>query len=168
MTSSGIASGSVSLAITADPASPDVDGRPFRNPVDFWDITSQLCAGHPTGIDIALPGRVPVRAAEGGEVIWASPEGAYGNLIMIQHESAYLTLYGHLSSLYITVGQRVGAGQLIGLSGGDPDDPGAGHSTGDHLHLEILFYGSPANPLTHIAGPWTPQPGSCYTTPIDS
>jgi len=66
----------------------------------------------------------------------------YGNAVLIDHEDGFLTHYGHLSAITVTVGQHVTAGQQIGNEGS------TGHSTGPHLHFEVHqgFYQNPIEP----------------------
>lgn len=86
--------------------------------------------GHP-GIDIAGPYGSPILAAAGGTVVFAGQESGYGNFIEIHDSDGTYTAYGHLSSIGVSVGQAVGAGQPIGQEGS------TGESTGPHLHFEV-------------------------------
>lgn len=152
---------SVSIQITPHVGS-ITDSRPFRNPVDRWLVTSEMCPGHPTGIDIATDGEVTVRSAASGIVTFAGLLGNYGNLVMVQHGAGYLTSYGHLSLLLVKEGQRVAAGDPLGASGGDVADEGSGLSSGPHLHFEILNNGLPVQPIVRIPGPWQLASNACY------
>ncbi|MBU8879939.1 peptidoglycan DD-metalloendopeptidase family protein [Bacillus sp. FJAT-29790] len=95
-----------------------------------------------SGIDIGKGGRsgaVPVVASASGTVIRANYDRSYGNVVMITHYidgQVMTTVYGHLENLFVSNGQRVEKGQLVGYMGN------TGNSTGPHLHFEI-----------HI-GPW--------------
>lgn len=151
----------VSILVTPQSGS-ITDGQHFRNPVDRWLVTSEMCPGHPTGIDIATDGQLTVRSAAGGTVTFVGPLGNYGNLVMVQHASGYLTSYGHLSLLLVKEGQRVAAGDPLGVSGGDVADEGNGLSTGPHLHFEILSNGLPVQPIVRIPGPWQFASNTCY------
>lgn len=85
-----------------------------------------------SGVDLALPEGSPVRAADNGRVIVAEDSGnGYGNYIIIDHGNGFKTLYGHNSSLCVSVGDVVSQGDLIAYSGS------TGNSTGPHLHFEI-------------------------------
>ena len=86
--------------------------------------------GHP-GIDIAGPYGSPVLAAANGVVAFAGQQSGYGNFIEIRQPDGAYTAYGHLSSIGVTVGQQVFAGQQIGQEGS------TGESTGPHLHFEL-------------------------------
>ena len=96
-----------------------------------------------TGVDINVGYGTPVYAADGGTVILAGWNGGYGNCIVINHGNGLTTLYGHLSSINVSVGQSVGRGQTIGLVGS------TGNSTGPHLHWEVAVNGQRVNPLSY-------------------
>lgn len=81
----------------------------------------------------------PIYAAAGGEVLrvrYGWNRGA-GNYLTILHPNGVVTLYGHLQSILVTPGQTVSQGQIIALMGGQPGTPGAGKSTGCHLHFGV-------------------------------
>jgi len=95
------------------------------------------------GIDLAAPSGTPVHAASGGVVLGARPNGGYGNWIKIGHQGDLATVYGHLSRFApgIKSGAWVSQGDLIGYTGN------TGHSTGPHLHFELLCNDKPVNPI---------------------
>lgn len=98
---------------------------------------------HP-GIDIANRAAPGVAATDGGTVVvagWPDSSG-YGNRVVIDHGNGYTSLYGHLSNIYVSAGQTVSRGQLVGQMGS------TGRSTGTHLHLEIRYKGVALNPLS--------------------
>lgn len=100
---------------------------------DYW-------SGH-LGLDIAAAAGAPIYASDNGVVVYAAPiGGGYGNMIMIDHQNGFHTLYAHLSSINVNCGASVYQGQLIGLSGS------TGNSTGPHLHFEIRQFGAFINP----------------------
>jgi murein DD-endopeptidase MepM/ murein hydrolase activator NlpD len=74
---------------------------------------------------------------------WPDNSG-YGNRVMIDHGNGYVTLYGHMSRIDVTVGQTVNRGDRIGLEGS------TGRSTGPHLHFEVRKGGATVNPLLYL------------------
>ncbi|MGD7003521.1 M23 family metallopeptidase [Corynebacterium halotolerans] len=102
-----------------------------------------------SGIDIANSLGTPIKAVMSGNVISSGPASGYGNWIRIQHDDGSVSVYGHMQSLYVGVGERVSAGQTIAGMGSE------GFSTGSHLHFEIHPDGStPVDPQ-----PWLAQHG---------
>ena len=99
-----------------------------------------------TGIDIASNQGTAVYASDGGTVTLAGWNGGYGNCIMIDHGNGYVTLYGHLSSISVSVGQTVSQGATIGAVGS------TGNSTGPHLHFEVLKNGTRIDPEQFFSG----------------
>lgn len=86
-----------------------------------------------SGIDLLAPIGTPVLAAEDGLVIYVGPEGAYGNLVVINHLGRRQTRYAHLGTVKVRIDQRVRAGEEIGTVGnsGQPD------IIAPHLHFEV-------------------------------
>lgn len=105
---------------------------------------SQYFAWYHPGIDIANRSVPGIAASDGGIVLVAGwPDGqGYGNRVVLDHGNGYTSLYAHLSNIYVSIGQTVSRGQLIGQMGS------TGRSTGTHLHLEIHYKGVPLNPLS--------------------
>lgn len=93
------------------------------------------------GIDLAGTAMMQVVAAQAGEVVFADSFGIYGDTIIIDHGLGFFTLYGHLSNIGVTVGQKVSISQPIGKSGM------SGLAGGDHLHFEIRLFGTPITPI---------------------
>jgi len=92
------------------------------------------------GMDIAAePGR-PIYAPSNGLVVYAGPEGNYGNVIVLDHGYGIKTLYGHLAQVLVKTGDRVKRGGKLGSVGN------TGRSTGPHLHYEVRVNGIPQNP----------------------
>ncbi len=124
-------------------------GMPFNG-----DITSRFGtrenpfdgAGVEThkGLDIRAPFGAPVKSMAKGEVIYAGPRGGFGNCIMLKHGNGFETLYGHLSKILVTVGQKIEIGQQIGNVGS------TGRSTGPHLHYEVHQNGQKINPESFL------------------
>ncbi|MDO5612850.1 MAG: DUF5930 domain-containing protein [Paracoccus sp. (in: a-proteobacteria)] len=96
------------------------------------------------GIDMAGPVGTPIHSTADGVVTFAGWQGAYGNLIKIQHELGTETRYAHLSKINVRVGQRVSQGDRIGDMGN------TGRSTGPHLHYEVRVNGRAVNPMEFI------------------
>ena len=96
------------------------------------------------GIDIARPGNLTIKAADNGKVVSAGWDGGYGNKIVIDHQNGVRTVYAHLSSIGVSVGQAVSQGSAIGVMGS------TGNSTGVHLHFEVYQNGALQNPLSYL------------------
>lgn len=112
----------------------------FRDP----DYPFRNLFEHP-GTDIPTPVGTPVRAAAGGYVAWNKIGRMYGYYTMIVHPGGIATIYAHMSKFIAKPDTYVERGDVIGLSGGRPGDPGAGLSTGPHLHFEVRQEGIPVN-----------------------
>ncbi len=97
-----------------------------------------------SGVDIGADYGDPIRAADGGVVIYADWMGGYGYAVIIDHGGGISTLYGHNNELLVGVGQRVYKGQVIARAGS------TGYSTGPHCHFEVRQNGSPVNPLAYL------------------
>ena len=93
------------------------------------------------GFDLAVTTHIPVIAANRGVVLHAGNLGIYGNCIVLDHGLAVQSLYGHLSSIDVKVGQTVEKGQTMGRSGM------TGLAAGDHLHFTMLVQGQAVNPV---------------------
>lgn len=104
---------------------------PFTKDADF----------HP-GLDISADYGQPVLATADATVSSAAPNGAYGNMVILDHGYGIVTKYGHLSRFAVMGGQRVKRGDVIGYVGS------TGRSTGAHLHYEIWMNGHMTNPMT--------------------
>ncbi|WP_243387204.1 M23 family metallopeptidase [Bacillus kexueae] len=96
------------------------------------------------GIDIARPSNYTIKAADNGTVVSAGYDGGYGNKVVINHNNGMKTVYAHLDSISVKVGQTVSRGQKIGVMGS------TGNSTGVHLHFEVYVNGSLRNPLDYF------------------
>ncbi|HVF13496.1 MAG TPA: peptidoglycan DD-metalloendopeptidase family protein [Acidimicrobiales bacterium] len=97
-----------------------------------------------SGIDIGAGYGAPIRAAQSGTVILAGYNGGYGNCVVIDHGNGLSTLYGHMSSVDVSEGQSVDAGDYIG------DVGSTGNSTGPHLHFETRVGGEADNPMRYL------------------
>ncbi len=103
------------------------------------------------GMDFSAPPGTPVYATADGTVTTASWQGAYGNMVEINHGYNYTTRYAHMSKLIARHGQTVKRGDLIGLVGN------TGKSTGPHLHYEVRYRGAPQNPVNYYYYDLTPE-----------
>lgn len=110
-----------------------------------WPVYGWLSQGYREdhrAIDIAAPVGAFVTAADRGVVIRAGwNDQGYGLFVVIDHNIDYVTLYSHLSEVFVREGEVVGQGQVIGMVGS------TGNSTGPHLHFEIRDFGRRTNPL---------------------
>ena len=134
-------------------------GAFLRSPMEFSRVTSGFSNArfHPIlqtwrahrGVDYAASTGTPVRATGNGKVTFAGRQEGYGNVVMLEHQRAYLTVYGHLSRFAPRVrsGARVTQGEVIGYVGQ------TGWATGPHLHYEFRVAGVQRNPLTVAALP---------------
>ncbi|GAB2762617.1 M23 family metallopeptidase [Streptomyces bullii] len=108
---------------------------------------SMWSSGYHTGVDFSVPTGTSLKAVGAGTVVSAGWAGAYGNQVVIKLSDGYYAQYAHLSSLSVSAGQSVTAGQQVGLSGS------TGNSTGPHLHFEIRTtpdYGSDVDPVAYL------------------
>ncbi|MBI2702769.1 MAG: M23 family peptidase [Mycobacterium sp.] len=88
------------------------------------------------GIDLANAIGTPIYAVSDGVVIDAGPTAGYGAWVKLLHADGTVTLYGHVNTTLVSVGERVMAGDQIATMGN------RGNSTGPHLHFEVLLGGS--------------------------
>ncbi len=98
---------------------------------------------HP-GIDYRARSGSPVVSTADGVVSFAGRDGGFGYMIEIDHGNGFRTRYAHLSKILVTRGQRVKRSEMIGLVGN------TGHSTGSHLHYEVLFRKTHRDPLQYV------------------
>ncbi|MFD6194280.1 peptidoglycan DD-metalloendopeptidase family protein [Streptomyces sp. NPDC060275] len=116
-------------------------GTPYHQSGSMWS------SGYHTGTDFVVPTGTSLKAVGAGTVVSAGWGGAYGNQVVIQLADGHYAQYAHLSSLSVSAGQSVTAGQQVGLSGA------TGNVTGPHLHFEIRTtpdYGSDIDPLAFL------------------
>ncbi|OSP40933.1 peptidase [Streptomyces sp. 13-12-16] len=108
---------------------------------------SMWSSGYHTGVDFSVPTGTSLKAVGAGTVVSAGWGGAYGNQVVVKLDDGYYAQYAHLSSLSVSAGQTVTAGQQVGLSGA------TGNVTGPHLHFEIRTtpdYGSDVDPISYL------------------
>lgn len=109
-----------------------------------YGVSSRIRKSNHTGLDIATPTGTPIKVVATGTVTCASYNGAYGNLVKVDHGNGLETWYAHTSKMYVSVGQEVEAGEVIAAVGS------TGNSTGAHLHLEIRINGEHVNPQNYL------------------
>ena len=141
LTADGVAGPATFAALSGPPPSaPFALRRPIAAPIG--DPYGPRGSGWHPGIDFPAPTGTAVTAAAYGRVIEAGWDtGGYGNLVVIAHGSSTVTMYAHLSSIAVRVGEVVGAGALVGRVGS------TGFATGPHLHFEVRVRGAAVNPL---------------------
>jgi murein DD-endopeptidase MepM/ murein hydrolase activator NlpD len=115
---------------------------PRRRPSTFGGKQGSKNHG---GIDYGVPTGTKIRAQADGKVIFAGSKGGYGFYLQIDH-GPVVTAYGHLSKIFVRVGDIVTKGQVVALSGGGKNDPGRGNSSGAHVHFETRVNGKTVNP----------------------
>jgi murein DD-endopeptidase MepM/ murein hydrolase activator NlpD len=97
--------------------------------------------GRHDGLDFTSTLGAPILATADGVVARSGWEDTYGNIVEITHAEGFVTRYAHISTRYVTEGQRVKRGDRIAAVGS------TGRSTGPHLHYEVFYHGRVINPL---------------------
>jgi len=97
-----------------------------------------------SGIDLAAPRGTPIKASEGGIVIYSGWYGGYGKVVIVDHSKGFSTLYAHLDQIAVNVGERIKQGKVVGYEGA------TGYATGPHLHFEVRSQGKPQNPISFL------------------
>lgn len=118
-----------------------------------YQITSkfgQIDNFHPkphTGVDIATPVGTLTQSITNGIVSKITTNDQWlGNSVRINGTDGKEWVYGHLSKINVSQGQHINYGDILGLTGGVPGTPGAGHSTGAHIHISALANGQIVDP----------------------
>lgn len=121
-------------------------------------------AGHPhNGVDYALACGTPLLASADGTVAFAGWDTTgFGNRVSVDHGGGVQTLLGHMSEIDVAVGQKVMAGQRLGLSGT------SGNSTGCHLHWSVQQNGVYVSPAPFLATPTPPAPPPAPAPPAST
>jgi murein DD-endopeptidase MepM/ murein hydrolase activator NlpD len=123
------------------------NGFNLKNPLSHMSISSHFGSRWGRmhrGIDLQAPHGVNIYAANGGRVVYAGWESGYGNLVIVDHGNGVRTKYAHCSKLTVAVGDVVEQGQRIAKVGS------TGHSTGPHLHFEVVVNGKTRNPIAYL------------------
>ncbi|MGP2492658.1 M23 family metallopeptidase [Mesorhizobium sp. PUT5] len=127
---------------------------PLANPAPGHAVTSPFgvrtdpllgTAALHSGMDFRAPTGMQARVTAPGIVVKAGWNGGYGRMVEVDHGQGFTTRYGHLSSILVSVGQQLAAGDVIGQTGS------SGRSTGPHLHYEVRRNGEAINPLRFLA-----------------
>jgi len=117
--------------------------RSFKWPT-IGRITQGYWYGH-RAIDLGAPTGTAVVASDDGFISFAGwTDVGYGYLIVVDHSNGFVTYYAHLSTIYVTVGQAVERGKVIGAVGS------TGNSTGPHLHFEVRHHAVQHNPMAYL------------------
>lgn len=96
------------------------------------------------GIDLPAPAGTAVIASAAGKVTWAAPRGSWGNLVTIDHGHGVRTMYAHLATIDVKVGDWIAGGTVLGRVGS------TGDATGPHLHFEVRVGGASTDPLQSL------------------
>lgn len=132
--------------------------RPIATPTGFagqfsWPVEGKLLSSFGSkgggkvndGLNIGVPQGTPIRASADGVIAYSGDEiGVFGGLVLINHGSGWVTAYGHADKLNVTRGQKVKAGDVIGLAGE------SGYVNEPQLHFEIRKNRKPVNPVNHL------------------
>ncbi len=133
-----------------------LDGQSLRraylaSPMEFSRVTSGFkMRFHPIlqkwrahlGVDYAAPTGTPVRTVGDGVVEFAGVQNGFGNVVFVKHRNNHVTVYAHLSRVFVKRGQSIGQGQTVGAVGS------TGWATGPHLHFEFRVNGQHQDPMT--------------------
>jgi murein DD-endopeptidase MepM/ murein hydrolase activator NlpD len=155
------------------PEGKNVEKAFLRSPIEYSRVSSGFTSArmHPVlntmrahkGVDFAAPIGTPIKATADGVIELAGRENGYGNVIKVNHQGRYSTVYGHLSRFAngLHNGQRVKQGQVIGYVGM------TGLATGPHLHYEFKIDGQQRNPMS-VALPSAQPVSASYKTAFQS
>ncbi len=126
-------------------------GDQYQTTTPYGQKGSLWTLGYHPGVDYAMPMNTPVPSADAGTVERVGRDNEYGNYVWVKHPWG-TSVYGHLNRADVRVGDTVGQGQEIGLSGS------TGKSTGPHLHFETRVNGAIVNPssITGTGASFTP------------
>jgi murein DD-endopeptidase MepM/ murein hydrolase activator NlpD len=151
-------------------ASPVPKATPITSPFGPRDNSQNpgISSNH-KGIDFGTPSGTALTAVTDGVISLMGNEAkGYGRWVEVKHEDGTASRYAHLSQVNVSKGQKVVPGQVIGRSGGKKGQPGAGNSTGAHLHFEILNErGVKVNPAPYLSGaPASPINGNLTASAV--
>jgi murein DD-endopeptidase MepM/ murein hydrolase activator NlpD len=123
--------------------------RPRLSPIPLgWPLLVQVgdrfgprSSRFHAGIDLPAPAGTAVIASAAGKVTWAAPRGSWGNLVTVDHGRGVRTMYAHLATINVKVGEWLAGGTVLGRVGS------TGDATGPHLHFEVRVDGAAIDPL---------------------
>jgi len=144
--------GNTSTATAATASSAPASSQGFIHPVDDPSDSKFGMRLHPienvmklhAGLDYPADIGTPVKATKSGKVTFVGTQGGYGLTVVVDHGGGYSSLYAHLSQITTSVGKEVSQSDVIGKVGS------TGHSTGPHLHFEILVNTIPKDPEKYL------------------
>ena len=126
----------------------EISALGFVFPIDKsvrWGVSSYYGDGrNHKGIDLYAPKNTKIYAVAAGTVTYAGYHRDYGYMVIVNHANGTSTVYAHASSLCVSSGDSVVAGETIALVGS------TGYSTGNHLHFEVRKNGVNVNPAAYI------------------
>ena len=114
----------------------------------YKNKNNEVSHSYHVGYDLASTKMATIRSSNAGKVVYASDNGIYGNMPMIDHGLGLYTLYGHCSQLLVNEGDEVSAGQAIAKTGM------SGLALGDHLHFGMLVQGIEVRPVEWFDQSW--------------
>jgi len=114
----------------------------------YKDKENEISLSYHVGYDLASTRHAPIKSSNKGMVAFASQNGIYGNMVLINHGFGLSTLYGHCSRFLVEEGEEVAPDQIIARSGK------TGLALGDHLHFGILVHGVEVWPMDWMKGNW--------------
>lgn len=143
----------LAFAAQGAPRGDSACGAMLMPPQQLREISRGFGHGH-TGIDLMAPFGTPIRAAAGGNVVYAGWYFAYGNIVDIRHTDGVITRYAHMSEFApgISPGAAVAVGQVIGRVGM------TGRAQGPHVHFEVRLDGHAVDPKPYLALAPCPKP----------
>lgn len=125
---------------------------PFKGKYVITSKFGEVRSGGRThkGVDLVGMDSKHIYPINSGTVVTKSGGGDYGNYVIVDHGNGYWSLYAHMKTVYVTVGQAVNKNTILGVEGS------TGNSTGSHLHLEVRknsnSYSNTINPITFLGG----------------
>lgn len=116
----------------------------LTSPFGYRDAPTAGASTYHQGVDLAAPQNTPIYASRAGRVTTATYGSSAGYYVTINHLDGFSSVYMHMESYVVSVGQTVSAGQLIGYVGK------SGVATGYHLHFGIAYNGAYVNPCNYV------------------